>query len=78
MSYVLITVTGGIIGEAIFYDDESMAIQDLAEYVKNMNYEDDDAAVYGPEGLVANAKVFLDEYDQYIDNAQKVLAVIAR
>jgi hypothetical protein len=55
-----------------------MAIQDLAEYVKNMNYEDDDAAVYGPEGLVANAKVFLDEYDQYIDNVQGVLSKIAR
>ena len=73
MSYVLITVTSGIIGEAIFYDDVSMAIQALAEYVKSINYEKDDAAIYGPEGFVANAKVFLDENDQYIDNVQEVL-----
>ena len=74
MSYVLITVTSGIIGEAIFYDDVSMAIQALAEYVKSINYEKDDAAIFGPEGFVANAKVFLDENDQYIDNVQEVLA----
>ncbi len=42
--------------------------------LKSMNYERDDAAVYGPEGFVANAKVFLDENDQYIDNVQEVLA----
>ena len=51
-----------------------MAIQALAEYVKSINYEKDDAAIFGPEGFVANAKVFLDENDQYIDNVQEVLA----
>ena len=66
MSYVLIIVTRGIIGEAIFYDDVSMAIQALSEYVKAMDPEHNDAAVFGPDGMVANAKAFLDENDQYI------------
>ena len=66
MSYVLIIVTRGIISEAIFYDDVSMAIQALAEYVKAMDPEHNDAAVFGADGMVANAKAFLDENDQYI------------
>ena len=40
----------------------------LSEYVKNMNPEHDDVAVYGDGGLIANAKHFLDENDEYRTN----------
>ena len=76
MSYVLITVTSGIIGEAIFYDDVSMAIQALSEYVKAMDPEHNDAAVFGPDGMVANAKAFLDENDQYIEQNVEDIAIL--
>jgi hypothetical protein len=29
-----------------------------------MNPEKNDAVVYGPDGIVANAKIFMDEDDQ--------------
>ncbi len=60
MNYVLITLSGGIIDQVIFHDDPSRALKDLAEYVERMNPEEDDAAVYGSEGLIANAKGFLE------------------
>jgi hypothetical protein len=34
-----------------------------------MNLENDDAAVFGLEGMVANAKTFLDEKERYADDA---------
>ena len=34
-----------------------------------MNPEEDDAAVFNREGLVANAKDFLDETNQFIENS---------
>ena len=67
MKYVLVTVSGGIIDEVKFYDEQLMAIQQLSAYVKAMNPENHDAAVYGPGGMIANAKDFLDENDQYIE-----------
>jgi hypothetical protein len=67
MKYVLVTVSGGIIDEVKFYDKQLMAIQQLTAYVRAMNLEDHDAAVYGPDGMIANAKAFLDENDQYIE-----------
>ena len=68
MRYVLITLSGGIIDQVIFYNDPSRAIQDLAQFVKTHNMEKDDAALYDSEGLVANAKHFLDDHDEYMEN----------
>jgi hypothetical protein len=68
MKYVLVTVSGGIIDEVKFYDEQLMAIQQLSAYVWAMNPENHDAAVYGPGGMIANAKAFLDENDQYIEH----------
>ena len=75
MRYVLITLSGGIIDQVIFYDDPSRAIQDLAQFVKTHNMKKDDAAVYDSEGLVANAKHFLDDHDEYIENRPLIAEV---
>ena len=61
MKYALITVSGGIIEKVCFYNDPSLAIAVLADHVNTMDHEKDDAAVYGPDGLIANAKIFLNE-----------------
>ncbi len=76
MSYVLVTVTRGIIDEVVFYLEELMAIQNLSEYVKAMDPEHNDAAVFGPDGMVVNAKVFLDENDQYIEQNIEDIATL--
>ncbi len=34
MKYVLVTVSGGIIDEVKFYDEQLMAIQQLSAYVR--------------------------------------------
>ena len=75
MKYVLVTVSGGIIDEVRFYDEQLMAIQQLSAYVKAMNPEHHDAAVYGPGGMIANAKAFLDENDQYIEHSIEDVAI---
>ena len=75
MNYVLITISGGIIGQVAFYDLAIEAVRALVKYVKTMNPEKDDAAVYGKEGLIANAKIFLDECDQCIKREIKDIAV---
>jgi len=67
MKCALVTVYKGIIEEVIFYDDPIMAIHDLSKYVEAMNPEHHDAAVYGPAGMIVNAKAFLDENDQYVE-----------
>jgi hypothetical protein len=64
---VLITISRGIIRDAIFFDDPRMAVLALSKFVKDMNPEDDDAAVYDNNGLVSNAKDFLDENDKYVE-----------
>ena len=69
MRYVLVTVSGSIIDEVKFYDEQLTAIQQLSAYVKAMNPEHHDAAVYGPGGMIANAKAFLDEKEQYIEQS---------
>ena len=68
MKHVLVTVTGGIIERVTFFDSKSLALRVLAHFVKRMNPEEDDAAVFSRKGLVANAKDFLDENDQFVDN----------
>jgi len=75
MKYVLVTITKGIIDQVIFFDDPETALHALANYVKRMNLEHDDAAVYSPDGFVANAKHFLDENDQYFENSALIEGV---
>jgi len=66
LKYVLILLSGGIINQVTFYDEAHRAVMNLSDYVRAMDPEKHDAAVYGPDGLIANAKVFLDENDRYI------------
>jgi len=72
---VLITITRGIIRDAVFFDDPQMAVLALSRFAKNMNPEDDDAAVYDDNGFVSNAKDFLDENDEYVDEEIRVADV---
>jgi hypothetical protein len=72
MAYVLVTVSRGIIDWVTFFETAPLAVRALADFVKGMNPQDDDAAVFGSEGLVANAKNFLDENEQFIQNDQVV------
>jgi hypothetical protein len=71
MKYVLIILSGGIIDQVAFYDDPYIAVGNLAKYVMDMNPEKNDAVVYGPGGIVANAKNFMDENDQTVRNVEK-------
>lgn len=75
MTYVLVTVAGGIIEQVVFIDDLKMAVRALARYVKTMNVEHHDAAVYGPDGFIANAKHFLDDEDNYTENESLIEGV---
>ena len=68
----LITLFGGIIDLVTFYDSPYVAVANLAEYVKDMNPEKNDAALYGPDGIVANAKIFMDENGQFIHSASGI------
>jgi hypothetical protein len=68
MKQVLITISKGIIEEVLFFDDPKMAVEALSRYVKAMNVEHEDAAVYDPDGLIANAKHFLNDQDEYAAN----------
>ena len=72
MKYVLITLFEGIIDKVTFYEYPYVAVANLAKYVKDMNPEKDDAVVYGPDGIVANAKIFLDEDGQFIHGASVI------
>jgi len=78
VNYVLITISGGIIDQVVFYDLAIEAVRALFTYVKTMNPEKDDAAVYGKEGLIINAKVFLDECDQWIKREIKDISVSSK
>jgi len=68
MRQVLITISKGIIEQAVFFDDIKMAVLALSDYVKAMNPEHDDAALYDTQGMIANAKHFLDDHDEYREN----------
>ena len=72
MKYVLITLFEGIIDQVTFYDSPYVAVANLAKYVKDMNPERNDAVVYGPDGIVANVKIFMDENDQFIHGASVI------
>jgi len=73
MKYVLATTSGGIIDQVMFFDDGSKAVYALSEFVKTMDMENDDAAVYDPDGMISNAKGFLDDNDRYVDNSKEIL-----
>ena len=83
MKYVLINLFGGIIDQVTFYDSPYVAVANLAEYVMGMNPEKNDAVVYGPDGIVANAKSFMDEDGHFnhgasvIDSNDEQIYVIA-
>jgi len=72
LKYVLITLHEGIIDQVTFYDGPYVAVANLVKYVKDMNPERNDAAVYGPDGIVANAKIFLDMDGQFIHSASVI------
>jgi len=75
MRQVLITISEGIIEKVVFFDEPKRAVQALSRYVKAMNVERDDAAVYDSEGLIANAKHFLNDHDEYIENKPLIAEV---
>ena len=73
MKQVLIIVSSGIIGKVDFYNDAKRAVRALSEYVKTMALEKDDVAVYDSDGMIANAKDFLSESDQYVDKTYVIM-----
>ena len=73
MKYVFVTISSGIIDQVAFFDVGPMAVKALSKFVKTMNLEKQDAAVYGADGMIANAKMFLDDNDQYVDNSHIIL-----
>jgi len=68
MKHGLVTVSKGIIEDVMFFDDPGKAIHALSDFVRAMNVEHHDAALYDEDGLVANAKHFLDDRDEYLEN----------
>ncbi len=77
MTYALIWLSGGIIANVTFIESELQAIKTLADFVKGMDVHDDDAAVFGPQGLVANAKDFLDDDNKPIEGPEILNEVIS-
>ena len=75
MTQVLVTTSKGIIEQVVFFNDAQMAVRALSRYVKSMNAEHDDAALYDSNGLIANAKHFLDDQDEYIENRSLIKEV---
>lgn len=69
---VLITMSRGIIESVVFFNNPQIAVQALSEFVRNMNVEWDDGAVYDPDGLIANAKHFLDVNEKYMENQELI------
>ena len=61
MTYVLVTISGGIIDQVQFYQDGKEAFKSIKEFVQEMDPEKHDAGLYSPDGMVVNAKHFLDE-----------------
>lgn len=68
----MITLSGGLIDQVKFYTDPILAIEILEDFAITMNPEDQDAAVYSQAGLVVNAKAFLDENDEYVENSELI------
>ncbi len=68
--YVLITLSGGLIDQVKFYAEPIGAVKTLSDFVQTMDPENEDADVYGKDGLIANAKDFLDENDEFTKNPE--------
>ena len=68
MTQALVTIFRGIIDQVMFFEDLELAIQALSGHVKTMDLENDDAGLYDINGLIANAKHFLDNDDSYQEN----------
>jgi hypothetical protein len=64
--YVLIAISGKDTTLVQFYNDPTVAVRDLSEFVKEMNPETDDAVLYQLYDLIAYAKDFLDQNNQFI------------
>jgi len=64
-AFVLITVSGGVINDVVFYFGAKEALLALASFVKEMDIERQDAVIYNRKGYFANAKEFLDDNDQF-------------
>ena len=50
-----------------FLKTRNWAAKELEVFVKNMNFQDEDAYLVGPGGVIANAKTFLDENDTFME-----------
>ncbi len=59
--YVFITITSGIIDKVVFIKNQTLALNRLYLYARDMDWEKCDAAVYGPQGMIANAKMLIEE-----------------
>ena len=68
MTQVLVRISRGIIDQVMFFEDLGLAIQALSDHVKTMDPENDEAGLYDINGLIANAKHFLDNDDRYEEN----------
>ena len=77
MRYALATVSSGLIDNVSFFNDALKAAKALANFVKGMNVEKDDAALYGPYGLLANVKNFLNEHDDYASDDQEIIESVS-
>ena len=77
MTHALIWLSGGIIEKVTFFDSKLQALKSLADFVIGMDLHDDDAAVFSPEGLVANARNFLDENNECIDGSKLINELVS-
>ncbi len=65
---ILVTISGGLIDQIKFYKKPIYAVTALTDFVQAMDVENEDAGVYNKNGLIANAKDFLDENDKFMEN----------
>ena len=72
MTQVLVKISRGIIDQVVFFEDLGLAIRALSNHVKTMNPEDDDAGLHDLNGLIANAKDFLNNDDRYEENIKLI------
>lgn len=75
MTQVLVTVSLGIIDMVQFFEEPKEAIKALSEHVKEMDCERDDAELFDEKGLIANAKSFLDDNDEYRENPELIAEI---
>ena len=71
MSCVMVTAHRGLIDDVRFFPKPEEAVRALKASIENMNLEDDDAAIYGEDGLIANVKLILDNPDFSCEESRK-------